>query len=329
MAKRTAQFDLFDDVPAPVVGARGNVYVGTCSWADPSLIKCHRFYPKGCGPEQRLRFYATRFPAVEIDSSFYAMPDPAHTATWAEQTPDGFQFNIKPFRLLSGHQTPPGAFPADIQRVLPPLSGRKKNFYYQDVPAEIRDELWRRFALAIAPLEAAGKLKAVHLQMAPWVTNISEWREHIEGCVERLRGRLVAVEFRNRTWFEEEQIDSTLAWERKLGIVHVVVDEPQQVGNFAHEVWAIANPALAIVRLHGRNAQTWRGKGLSASSERFNYEYQDPELAEIAAHIERLAEAAIELQVLVNVNYEDQGVKAARRLQMLLRKLDPAMIPPE
>ncbi|MDG0857261.1 DUF72 domain-containing protein [Pelomonas puraquae] len=78
--------------------------------------------------------------------------------------PDDFKFNIKAFRLLTGHQTPPNVFPPDIQQALPPLSGRKKNWYYADLPREIVDEIWLRFKAAVEPLKAACKLRAVHFQ---------------------------------------------------------------------------------------------------------------------------------------------------------------------
>lgn len=310
--------------PAPV-GRRGNIRVGTCSWTDPSLIKSKAFYPRGCSTaEARLAHYASQFPIVEVDSSFFAMPEPLHAQLWAERTPSGFQFNVKAFRLLTGHQTPPQVFPPDIRPHLPPLPARKKNYYYADLPAELQDELWRRFILALAPLKAAGKLRAVHFQFAPWVTGAPPWRLHVQTCVERMAGHLLAVEFRNQTWLSERQAERTLAWERELGVAHVVVDEPQGVGNYTRAVWAVTNPALAVVRLHGRNAETWQGKGLAASSERFNYEYRDEELAELAGHIGRLAEEAFELQVLVNVNFEDQGIRAARRLAALLRDAAPS-----
>jgi uncharacterized protein YecE (DUF72 family) len=86
-------------------------------------------------------------------------------------------------------------------------------------------------------------------------------------------------------------------------------------------VWAVTAPALSVVRLHGRNADTWDSKGLSASSERFNYDYPDEELDDLAARTRRLAEEALQVQVLVNVNYEDQGVRAARKLQEMLGRM--------
>lgn len=316
--------DLFAAAPVPrPVGRRGNVVVGTCSWTDPSLIKAGTFYPRGCSTsEKRLRFYASQFPVVEVDSSFFAMPQASNSALWVERTPPDFRFNIKAFRLLTGHQTPPEAFPKDLQPLLPPLSGRQRNHYYDKVPGELRDELWRRFLEAIAPLRHAGRLRAVHFQFAPWVMNASASRVHVEHCVERMAGHLLAVEFRHQSWFSEPHAAATLAWERALGVAHVVVDEPQGVGHYAQGVWEVTQPALSVVRLHGRNADTWNAKGLAASSERFNYDYPDAELDELAARIDgSLVDRALEVQVLVNVNYEDQGIRAARRLEQRLRQI--------
>ena len=136
-----------------------------------------------------------------------------------------------------------------------------------------------------------------------------------------MAGHLLAVEFRNQTWFGDGRAEDTLAWERELGVAHVIVDEPQGVGNYAQGVWEVTQPRLAVVRLHGRNAQTWAAKGLSASSERFNYEYGDEEIAELAQRIDGLVERALQVHALLNVNYEDQGIRAARRLAQQLQRL--------
>ncbi|MCF8203490.1 MAG: DUF72 domain-containing protein [Methylotenera sp.] len=66
------------------------------------------------------------------------------------------------------------------------------------------------------------------------------------------------------------------------------------------------------------NEDTWSAKGLSAASERFNYEYSDDELQEIARRTAAIAELALDVQVVVNVNFEDQGIRADRRLNEYL-----------
>lgn len=294
------------------------ILVGTASWTDKTLIACGRFYPPSCRTaEQRLRFYAQQFPLVEVDSSYYGMPTPQNARLWADRTPDGFTFNIKAFRLFTGHQALPTALHRDIQKALGPDVPR--TLYYADLPAEIRDELWRRFLEAIAPLHAAGKLGAVHFQFAPWLLRNRESMAHVEHCVEKMQGHLVAAEFRHGTWFHGEHLEKTLDWERSLGLVHTVVDSPQGFANCVPCVWDVANPRLAIVRLHGRNKETWNKKGLAASSSRFDYQYSGEELAAMVPEVRELARRAQAVHVVFNTNNEDQGQVGARMMRELLR----------
>ena len=61
------------------------ILVGTASWTDKTLIACGRFYPKDAKTaEARLRHYASVFPLVEVDSSYYAMPSPSTAQLWAD-----------------------------------------------------------------------------------------------------------------------------------------------------------------------------------------------------------------------------------------------------
>jgi len=280
------------------------IRVGTAPWTDKTLIASKRFYPPGCSSaEARLRFYATKFPLVEVDSSYYAMPSGSNAALWAERKPPDFTFNIKAFRLFTGHQTARDSFPKDMQPALPDTD--KKNFYYRDIPAEIRDELWRRYFEAVEPLRAAGKLGAILFQFAPWITTAP---------AERARDYLTAFEFRNKTWFAERNRESTLAMQRERGIVHVIMDAPEGVSNRAHTVWEVTSPKLVIVRLHGRNAETWNVKGATAASDRFNYDYSDAELGELATRIVEIAKQVALTHVVFNNNYEDQGQRNARKL---------------
>src|SRR6202163_140593 len=168
--------------------AMSNILIGTASWTDKSLIASGRFYPPKCNsPEERLRYYASQFPLVEVDSSYYAMPAPQVAQLWAERTPPDFKFNIKAFRLFTGHQTSLAAFPKDIAATLGPQA--KKNVYYKDLPRELTDEMWRRYREGIEPLIRAGKLIAVHFQFAPWMAYHPQNLAHIEECQHQLEDR--------------------------------------------------------------------------------------------------------------------------------------------
>ncbi|UVA82159.1 hypothetical protein PCO31010_00871 [Pandoraea commovens] len=295
----------------------GKVYVGTASWTDKSLIACKRFYPPGhTSAEARLRFYASQFPMVEVDSSYYAMPSGSNARLWVERTPDAFVFNIKAFRLLTGHQTPRIAFPKDLQPALPP--GARANVYYKDLPNELIDEIWRRYLEAIEPLREAGKLGLVHFQFPPWLTGDKSSREHVEACAQRMTGYGIAAEFRHRGWFDGERCDKTLAWLREMGWVNTTVDEPQGFTNSIPQVWEATSPLAAVLRLHGRNQQTWNVRDSTAASERFNYDYREAELAALVDPIRVIAKVVARVYVVFNNNYEDQGQRNAMTLMQLL-----------
>ena len=296
----------------------GKILVGTSSWTDKTLIESGKFYPRSATtPEDRLRFYASQFPLVEIDSSYYGIPSVDNARLWIERTPPGFVFNIKTYRLFTRHQTPVISLGKELREALGP--GTKKNVYEKDIPPEITLELWDRFRGVLEILRAGGKLGAVHMQFAPWVAFHPETFAYLEHCRAMLAGFTVAVEFRNPTWFNSERHTTrTLNFERQNGFVNVVVDEPQNIGNTIPSVWEVTNTELALVRLHGRNHATWNKKGLKASSQRFDYDYRDEELREIADAVLTLAPKASTTHVLFNNNYQDQGQRGAAALARLL-----------
>lgn len=294
-----------------------NILVGTASWTDKTLIASGRFYPaKATSAEARLRYYASQFPLVEVDSSYYAMPAAATSQLWAERTPTGFVMNVKAFRLFTGHQTSPRVLPKDIREALGcPDAGM---LYYKDTPAEIRAELWRRFHQALVPLAASARLGLVHFQFPPWLVRNREGHAHVEHCAQAMDGYDLSVEFRHRSWFDGERAARTLAFERELGVAHTVVDGPQGFHNSVPALWQATHARYALVRLHGRNAQTWNIRGQTAASDRFNYDYAHDELAELAPRIRRLAESVGAVHVVFNNNMEDQGQRNARSLIDLL-----------
>jgi uncharacterized protein YecE (DUF72 family) len=134
-----------------------------------------------------------------------------------------------------------------------------------------------------------------------------------------MSGHMLSVEFRHRTWFDGEHQQDTLAFERELGVVHTIVDEPQGFTNSVPAIWEATHPSYALVRLHGRNAATWNVKGATTASDRFNYDYSDVELGDIAASIRRMLPPLLQTHVIFNNNMDDQGQRNARTL---MAKLD-------
>ncbi|MBI2942119.1 MAG: DUF72 domain-containing protein, partial [Chloroflexi bacterium] len=292
----------------------GRILVGTSSWTDKSLIESGAFYPPECTtPEARLRYYASQFPVVQNDAAWYALPARPIVKGWVDRTPADFVFDVKLFRLFTRHQTPLSALPADLRSALPSEAISKEVVYLGDVPETVRDELWRRYTHALEPLRASNKLGVVMIQLAPWVQPGMESQAHLRYVRERLAEWPLAVEFRNGAWYAGSARERTYALLRDQQMAHVVVDEPPGVENSVPLVPAVTWPRIAILRLHGRNRETWAQKGLAASSERFNYEYSQDELREFIPVVRQLADAAGEVHVMFNTNYQDQGQRAARQ----------------
>jgi len=293
------------------------VLVGTCSWADKTLVDSGKFYPAAAkSPEERLRFYAEQFPLVEVDSTYYGLPAERNAALWVDRTPDNFTFDVKAFRMMTQHPTPPKALPKDVRESLPGALQAKPNIYVKDTPRNVVDEVWKRFASALLPLDSAGKLGAVVFQFPPWFLPGPENRDYILEARERLPQYSIAIEFRNGRWLSEHNAPRTLAFLREHKLPLICVDEPQGFENSVPPV-AEATAALSLVRFHGRNSAMWNKRGITPA-ERFNYAYGEDELREWLPRVEQLSKGAKEVHLLMNNCHEDQAVVAAQQMSMLL-----------
>ena len=97
----------------------GEVKIGITSWTEPSLIAGGHFYPSSVrSAEDRLKYYASHFPIVEVDSTYYGLPNERNSGLWVERTPDKFIFDVKAFRLFTQHPTSPEVLPKDIRESL-------------------------------------------------------------------------------------------------------------------------------------------------------------------------------------------------------------------
>ena len=301
------------------------VRVGICSWADPALIESGTFYPKkSLSAEARLRFYAAVFDVVEVNASYYAIPDVLTVRRWAERTPPGFVFHVKAWSLMTGHHPRPQALPAEVQAALPAGARRSQRgeILADDVPPEGLDAAFRLFRAALRPLEEAGKLGYVLFQFAPWVHYEPARLDYLASLPARLPGWTLAAEFRHRSWFPDHA-DETLRALRASRLAHVVTDAPAVAGAMPH-VTAVTAPT-AVLRLHGRNAEGWlrqlRGEEPSVR-EKYDYLYSDAELAALVPEIGGLAEESEEVFVSFNNNNRDYPVRNALALRRLLGQRD-------
>ena len=272
------------------------VRIGTCSWADEALTKY--WYPRGVrSSEERLRYYGEHFSTVEADSTYYRLPDPEMVTRWAERTPEGFVMHVKAFGVMTRHPVKVDQLPPDL-REQAPVDERGR---VDRPPREFRAEVFARFHDALTPLREAGKLGGILMQFPSYVVFKPVSLEYLKWAVEQLRGDPVLVEFRHRSWFEDDNRAEVLSFLEDLGSAHVVVDAPKtDAKNLVPTVVAVTSP-LAYVRLHGRNAETWNVRGGSAS-DRFDYLYTREELSEWVEPLRELSAGAQEVYVLFNNN---------------------------
>jgi uncharacterized protein YecE (DUF72 family) len=298
--------------------SRGSILIGTSSWTDKTLIQDGNFYPPGTKTaEARLKFYASKFPLVEVDSTYYFPPTEKNSELWIERTPKDFTFNIKAYALLTKHPTKPQSLYGDLRDQLPPEILDKRRLYAERLPDDIVDEVWERFRLAIFPLHSAGKLGAVLFQFPQYFVISRANKAYIEEAIERLPDYRIAVEFRHKSWLEDRNVEETLGFLERHDVPLVCVDMPQGFDSSLPPIAAATAKDLSMVRFHGRDPKAWQTKSESAS-ERFRYDYSKDELAEWVPKIEGLADETRETHVLMNNCYRDFAIRGARDLGALL-----------
>jgi uncharacterized protein YecE (DUF72 family) len=296
----------------------GNVYYGTSSWTDPTLLKSKDFYPADVNnPEERLRFYSERFPLVEVDATFYALPSERNAGLWAERTPKHFVFNVKAFGLMTQHAVAVKSLPEPIREMLPEEAASKARVYARDLPEDAMNAVWDMFASALRPMSEAGKLGAILYQFPHWFAASRQNVEYLRELAERSPAQ-PAIEFRGAGWMKEGKQERTLDLLRDIGATYVVVDEPQGFKTSVPPVVAATSPDLAMIRFHGHNAENWEKRGISAA-ERFRYLYSEEELGKWVAPARELASESKQLHVLMNNCYADYGVRNAAQFADLLQ----------
>ncbi len=254
------------------------VLVGTSGYSFPDWVG--RFYPRGTRSDELLSFYARTFPTVEINTSYYRMPDAPLFERMAARTPPGFQFLVKAYKGMT-HD-----------------------------PSEWKGgAVCAPFRAALEPLEREGKFAGVLAQF-PWAfRNVEDSRRHLVELRGHLAGIPLFVEFRRVDWDKPPVLDLL----RRHDLGWCSVDEPALPG-LVPPVHHVTN-GTGYVRFHGRNQETW-WKG--NAKDRYDYDYSKDELREWVRKIRSLLASTDRTFVFFNNCYAGQAADNARVMQELL-----------
>jgi uncharacterized protein YecE (DUF72 family) len=230
------------------VGSAAPIRVGTAGWSYKDWLGT--FYPERSSRRfDALAFSAALFDTTEINSTFYRIPPPAMTRSWArrvKQNP-GFSFTAKLYRGFT-HERDAG------------------------------DPEEKAFLDAMAPLEDAGLLGGVLVQLPFSFHREPDTQAHLDRVLDRFASCPLAVEFRHDSW----NTDDTLRGLAERGAAFVNIDQPA-IGRNLPATNHVTAP-IAYYRFHGRNAGKWFGQ--TSNQERYDYLYSQEELEPWAERIE-------------------------------------------
>lgn len=292
------------------------IQIGTCSWTEKTLIQSGEFYPKSVKTaEGRLRHYTSYFDTVEVDSTYYAIPDKRNTYLWVDRTPENFIFHIKVYGALTGHGIDPKTLPKDIFNLLPEKDKSEKHVYVKE--SFLLKNIAERFREALTPLIKSQKLGVLVFQFPPWFQYKARNLDYMLTCKELMQGLPIAVEFRHGSWLEPDKLDSVLHFFRKYQLTYITADEPQY-GNLATVPFLPnATTDIAYFRFHGRNKDNWLKKGIETSL-RYAYLYSDDELKEFIPSIQRINKRTKITYAMFNNCYGGFAIRDAITLKELL-----------
>jgi uncharacterized protein YecE (DUF72 family) len=297
--------------------AASKILAGTASWTDPGFVE--RWYPKGMTAAERLPWYAQQFEMVEVNSTFYSVPDIRMVDRWCRSTPDGFVFDVKLHQLLSRHSTAAKLLPPALRRDAEvDAKGKVK------LTREIEQGMVREITRSIELLRTSGKLGVLLLQLSPAFSPRKHELAELTPLLDQLASYQVAIEFRNRNWAEGNRLAEILEFLRTHNAALVSVDTPvdEHFTIMPPELDEITNPEIAYLRLHGRDARAYTtGKTVAT---RFDYDYTDAEIDEVAQRARKLAKKAPEVHIVFNNNTHDYAPHAALRMRKALGQIAKA-----
>lgn len=265
------------------------IYIGLTGWGDHPTL-----YSEVTSARDKLFDYSGHFPVVEVDTSFYAIPNRVNVEKWCNETPENFQFVLKAYQGMTGHLR-------------------------DDLPYETRNDMFNAFIECADSFQQHGKLAMILVQFPPWFDCSAKNVQYIRYVKKQLARFPIAIEFRNQTWYAGKVRERTLEFLQEQNLIHTVCDEPQ-AGSGSVPLVPAATSDKVLLRIHGRNIHGWRNSGSNENwrKVRFLYDYNEEELQGLAEHIRMLQNQAKDVYVLFNNNSGDHAAPNAKRMQQIL-----------
>lgn len=266
------------------------INIGLTGWGDHDSL-----YEDLQRKTDKLVTYASHFPIVELDATYYAIQPERNIRKWIKETPERFKFIVKIHQALTLH--------AD----------------YHDF-AETRQILVDQFKTMLQPLKDENKLAMVLVQFPPWFDCTVQNIKYIRYIRAQLEAFPVCVEFRHQSWFNKSFKEETLAFLTQQNIIHAVCDEPQVGQGSVPMVNRITNET-AFVRYHGRNVHGWTKKDMTDEAwreVRYLYDYSEQELKTLIDKVKVLEHKAKNIYVVFNNNSGGHAAQNAKIYQRLL-----------
>lgn len=266
------------------------INIGLTGWGDHDSL-----YEDLERQSDKLQTYASHFPIVELDASYYAIQPERNIMKWIKETPDRFEFIVKIHQALTLH--------AD----------------YKDY-AETKSELFEQFKQMLQPLIDNHKLAMVLVQFPPWFDCTAQNIKYILYVRQQLADIPICVEFRHQSWFNDQFKEQTLSFLTEHHIIHSVVDEPQVREGSIPLVNRITTET-AFVRYHGRNRQGWTKKDMTDQEwrdVRYLYNYNKEELTDLANKVRIIEQKAKKVYVVFNNNSGGHAAQNAKTYQDMI-----------
>ncbi|KKK39473.1 hypothetical protein WQ57_03745 [Mesobacillus campisalis] len=265
------------------------IHIGLTGWGDHDSL-----YGGRVAPRDKLKEYSSHFPIVEVDASFYAIQPVKNAEKWVQDTPESFQFIVKAYQGMTGHQ-------------------RGK------MPFDSKSEMFAAFRESLKPYQEASKLAMVLFQFPPWFECKRENVELLRWCREQMGDTPCALEFRNQSWFAGEMEHKTLQFMKQENWIHSICDEPQAGQGSVPIVLTSTSPDKVLVRFHGRNVHGWnKTAGDNWREVRYLYRYNDTELKEWADYLKKLQNEAEDVYAVFNNNSGGDAADNARHMLEIL-----------